>query len=86
MILQEAGLPDHFHRNLEIFDGFDLPLKFRDEIELAIELQKSFEDIFQNLDQFEPKNLVKRSEEVQEPAQRVYQVRIGAARIFNSVC
>ena len=43
-------------------------------LEVAFELQESFNEIFDSLENFGPKILVKRSEKVEEPIQTVYQV------------
>jgi len=43
-------------------------------LDVAFKLQESFDDIFESLEDFEPKSLVRRSDKVDEPIQRVYQV------------
>ena len=72
MILEEVATSHKFLPDLDFQNSLQhLPPKMNEEIQLAIELQKSFDEIFEN---FEQKNLVKRSDDMQQPVQRVYQV------------
>jgi hypothetical protein len=66
--------------NREISNNLEIWPKMDRDLEIAFQLQENFNEILENS---EIRNLVKRSEEVDQPIQRVYQVMLTVARYQN---